>query len=114
MAHFEVAFPEARRFDDRQLQIEDDGHDFEAFVFEALSLQDRPGLLRPGFGRGRDGAIDHIVEARASNTVIECKFIGKHSTNLPRDRWAEVRRHLIDNLPSIASKSGADRKASPY
>jgi hypothetical protein len=114
MSEFEVAFPERRRFDDRQLLIEDDGSDFESFVYEALSLLVDTGTLRPGFGRGRDGAIDHIVEGAEIRTVIECKFIGRHATSAPLDRWAEVRRHLRENLPKLATKGASERRGSPY
>jgi hypothetical protein len=94
MAKFEIAFPEERRFDDRELRSEDDGRDFECFVYEALSLLIDADTLRPGFGRGRDGAIDHMVEGAGQRTIVECKFIGRHATSSPQARWAEVRRHL--------------------
>ena len=114
MSDFDILFPEGRRFDDRQLRIEDDGRDFEFFVCESLSLLVDPNTLCPGFGRGRDGAIDHMVEGTGCRTVIECKFIGRHATNTPQDRWGEVRRHLNDNLPKLAAKDPPDRRRSPY
>ncbi len=114
MSEFEVAFPAGRRFDDRQLRIEDDGRDFESFVYEAFSLLMDADTLRPGFGRGRDGAIDHVVEGAEIRTVVECKFIGRHATSAPLDRWAEVRRRLSENLPKLAAKETFERRGSPY
>jgi hypothetical protein len=70
--------------------------------------------LRPGFGRGRDGAIDHMVEGADQRTVVECKFIGRNTAGGPQARWAEVRRHLNDNLPELAAKHPAARRRSPY
>jgi hypothetical protein len=113
MSDFDISFPEDRRFDDRQLRIKDDGGDFESFVYESLSLPVDANTLRPGFGRGRDGAIDHMVERVGQRTVIECKFIGRYVTSTPQDRWGEVRRHLNDNLPKLA-KDPAERRGSPY
>lgn len=114
MAEFDLAFPNDRRFDDRQLRIEDDGRDFESFVYEALSLQVGAHGLRPGFGRGRDGAIDHLIESGDELTVVECKFIGKDTSSGPLARWAEVRRHLNDNLPRLATANPAAQQQSPY
>jgi hypothetical protein len=114
MSDFDIAFPDDRRFDDRQLRVEDDGSDFESFVYESLSLLVDPHTLRPGFGRGRDGAIDHMVEGVGQRTVIECKFIGRDATSTPQGRWSEVRRHLNDNLPKLAAKSPMERRSSPY
>jgi hypothetical protein len=37
MREFELGFATEQRFDDRQLRGENDGHDFEFFVYEALS-----------------------------------------------------------------------------
>jgi hypothetical protein len=114
MTEFEIAFPEGRRFDDRLLRSSDDGRDFEGFVYEALSLQVDGDKLRPGFGRGRDGAIDHMVENADERTVVECKFIGRTTGSTPRARWAEVRRHLTDNLPGLAAKDPGERRRSLY
>lgn len=114
MADFDVAFPEGRRFDDRQLRSEDDGRDFESFVYEALSLLVDVETLRPGFGRGRDGAIDHMIEGTQDRTVIECKFIGRTTDGTPRDRWGEVRRNLNEHLPRLAAKAPSARSGSPY
>src|SRR4051812_14374425 len=101
MSEFEIAFPERKRFDDRQLRSEDAGRDFESFVYEALSLLVDADTLRPGFGRGRDGAIDHMVEGAEIRTVVECKFIGRHAASIPHDRWVEVRHRLRENLPRL-------------
>jgi hypothetical protein len=116
MSDFYVAFPEGRRFDDRQLRGDDNGRDFEAFVYEALSLLAAPGTFRPGFGRGIDGAIDHLIEGPESRTVVECKFIGRDVTGKdpPLGRWGEVRRHLKDNLPKLATKDPAEWLESQY
>jgi hypothetical protein len=114
MAEFDIAFPEERRFDDRRLRSEDAGRDFERFVYEALSLLIDADTLRPGFGPGRDGAIDHMVDDAGQRTVVECKFIGRNAGSSPQARWGEVRRHLNDNLPDLAAKTPADRGGSPY
>jgi hypothetical protein len=114
MSNFDISFPEGRRFDDRQLHSEDNGRDFEAFVYEALSLVVDRDALRPGFGRGRDGAIDHTIESAEHRTVVECKFIGRNATSTPQDRWGEVRRHLNNNLPELATKNPVERLSSPY
>ena len=116
MSNFDIAFPEGRRFDDRRLRSEDDGRDFEAFVYEALSLSVDLGTLRPGFGRGIDGAIDHLIEGAGNRTVVECKFIGRDVTGKdpPLGRWSEVRKHLNDNLPKLATKNPTEWLASQY
>jgi hypothetical protein len=114
MSDFDVAFPEGRRFDDRQLRGEDDGRDFEAFVYEALWQS--VDTFRPGFGRGVDGAIDHLIEGVGNRTVVECKFIGRDvaGKNPPLGRWGEVRKHLNDNLPKLAIKDPTEWFASQY
>jgi hypothetical protein len=115
MVEFSITFPSERRFDDRHLRPEDDGRDFESFVYEALSLLIDSDTLRPGFGRGRDGAIDHTIEDCGGRTVVECKFIGKTATGGPQARWAEVRRHLNENLPRLAATYNvSDQRQSPY
>lgn len=116
MSDFNVAFPEGRRFDDRKLRGEDDGRDFEAFVYEALSLSANHDTFRPGFGRGVDGAIDHLIEGLGNRTVVECKFIGRDviGKNPSLGRWGEVRKHLNDNLPKLATKDPAEWFASQY
>jgi hypothetical protein len=59
-------------------------------------------------------AIDHMIEVVAGRTVVECKFIGRDAGSAPRDRWAEVRRHLNENLPKLAAKNASERSGSPY
>ena len=115
MSDFSISFPEDRRFDDRQLHTGDNGADFEAFVYESLSLSIDSHSLRPGFGRGRDGAIDHFIEGESESTIVECKFIGRHSTDTPQHRWNEVRRNLKNNLPRLDGRpNGPDSPYAPW
>ena len=87
------------RFGDRSLTTGDVGQDFEDFVREALSLEDfrtRP-LIAAG-RKGVDGGIDLVPGGIGAICVVECKAIEEDKK--AEARWAEVERHLSDNLPN--------------
>src|ERR1019366_1625078 len=81
MDQFSITFPDDRRFDDRLLRSEDDGADFETFVFEIFAVADADGVLSPLLARGRDGAIDLMSDGVTRRCVVEAKFIGKDTAD---------------------------------
>jgi hypothetical protein len=99
-----------KRFDSRILEREDDGSAFERFVDEFLRLEAPGEELVRGLARGPDGAID-IADARKNiQRIVECKFIGADTKSTAKERWNEVKRHLEDNLVSLASGDELRRK----
>ena len=105
--------PSDMLFDDRH-DAADDGADFERFIYEIFDDGLPGGALKPGRGRGRDGAIDLLHDAEGARTIVECKFIGRHATDEPLRRWKQVRNHLADNLPQLADKPPDERGSSLY
>ena len=46
--------------------------------------------------------------------MVECKFIGAGVIDIPEKRWAEVRRHLKDNLGRLIAQDPDSVASSPY
>src|SRR5665213_887472 len=114
MSEFSISFPDDRRFDDRALRTNDDGNDFEDFVFEVFDSIGPKGALIPRLARGRDGAIDLLDDRGPSRGIVESKFIGRQATDSPADRWQAVYRNLCRNLPPLLALPAGSRSASPY
>lgn len=109
------------RFDSRTLRLApgDDGSDFEVFVWEAMNRDAFQARLhgkyvRPHFGRGKDGAIDHFARGQHDGVVLECKFFGETRNDAPRSDWRAVAQTLGRHLRKIADAGGADAAPDIY
>ena len=103
------------RFKAGHAEVEDDGYDFESFVFECFRIaKDERGFAKR-LARGRDGAIDLIdrFSEPGAATVAECKFIGSGKAEEAVGRWAEVNRNLRNHLPALHADPARSPK-SPY
>jgi hypothetical protein len=97
------------RFDDRQPPKQNDGADFQKFVWEALRSGHFERFLagryvRPYFAAGNDGAIDHLAIGDHDQLVVECKFFGRGRRGEPAADWREVANTLGANLEVNAKR----------
>jgi hypothetical protein len=100
-------------FADRLLRGDSDGDAFELFAIDAISGVQPSTLPFRRLARGRDGAVDIIIEADGDTTVCECKFIGDGEFETARARWREVAKRLRKHLPELAADP-SDSPNSPY
>ena len=115
MSHHDLMGSANRTFQNRARLIEDNGCDFEAFVFECFRYAKEERGFTKRLARGRDGAIDLLdrISEPGTATIAECKYIGSGMAQEATERWAEVYRNLSKNLPGLHADPAKTPK-SPY
>ncbi|HYI41057.1 MAG TPA: ATP-binding protein [Allosphingosinicella sp.] len=103
-----------RKFQSRARVIDDDGTDFEQFVFETFRIAKEEAGFSKRLARGRDGAIDLLDRFTGPGaTVAECKYIGSGDAEEATRRWQDIANKLKKYLPKLHCQPKLAPK-SPY